>query len=89
MPLVKFPEHDEIVFKWFLQLQARGFRLSGKHIQVQAEKFAIMLKIPEEKHPVFSNGWLDCFKLWCGIRDFKFFGKAGSVSKEAVATVLM
>jgi hypothetical protein len=37
---------------------------------------------------VFSQGWLEKFKNWHGIKSFRHFGKSGALDMEVVGVVL-
>ena len=83
---VKYPMTESALIDWFKGHQER-VNLSGDLVCGAAENILNRL-YPDHDVFKFSNGWLEAFKKWHGIRSYRRFGESGSVNMETIESNL-
>ena len=78
------PEVTEMMDLWVLKAMVNNLLLTGEVLQQKWAKFADLVGIPHDEHLNLSDGWLACFKVRNGLKQFKHHEEAGSAD---VATV--
>lgn len=84
--IAQFPQSEEALLVWMLQLQCESIRvpISGPWIQEKAKSIAHELKILEEDKPNFAVGCPIKFQHQCNVQSFKLIGEAGSADEGAI-----
>ena len=79
---VQFPQLEEAMHIWVVQMEQRGAPLMSEVLLEQAKTFGAQLQVPENFS--YSNGWLDKFKKCMGLKAVQKHGEAGSAPMESV-----
>jgi len=76
------PEITQMMDQWVSEMMSNNILLTGKVLHQKWTRFADLAGIPEDDRLTLSDGWLTRFKTWCGLKEVKRHGKAGSVSPD-------
>ena len=74
-------DHDEAVYKWFIQQRSVGVITRGNEIKHAASTFAEKMNIANFKA---SDGWLYRFRKRHGLQDTKLSGESASAPTEEI-----
>lgn len=86
--ILKSPELDNVLAEWIIQRQENRVILTWNLVQAKARDFANQLKLPEDKRPSFSDGWLEKFLDRHGLRTVVMSGESGSADVSAIEAAL-
>ena len=65
---------------WVSKAMGDGVLLTGEVLRQKWNCFADLVRVPQDERLHLSNGWLDCFKHWNGLKDIKRHGEAVSAN---------
>ena len=81
---MEHPEVNEMLELWVAKAMSDEVQLSRKILRQKWTHFADLVGVPDDKRLALSDGWLESFKRWCGLKSFKQHGEAGSASPKEV-----
>jgi len=84
---VQYPQMELALKRWFLEQQDK-VNLNGDMLRAKAARFLQELH-PDAPKMAFSQGWLEKFKDWHGIKSFCRFGESGALDMEIVGAALL
>jgi hypothetical protein len=84
---VQYPQMELVLKRWFLEQQDK-VNLNGDMLHAKAARFLQELH-PDALEMAFSQGWLEKFKDWHGIKSFRCFGESSALDMEAVGAALL
>ena len=78
------PEIMEMLDLWVSQAMKNEIIMTGEVLHQKWIAFATIAGIPEDDRLKLSDGWLEKFKAWNGLKEFKRHGDAASSNPETV-----
>ena len=69
---------------WVSKAMAHGIILTREILYQKWRVFADLVGVPENERLHLSNGWLDRYKTWNGLKEFKRHGKVASAALETI-----
>ena len=81
---MEHPEVNEMLKLWVAKAMENSINLSGEILRQKWNQFADLAGVLKDERLNLSKGWLTLFKAWCGLRNFRHHGEAGSAAPADV-----
>ena len=81
---MQHPEITEMMDLWVAKAMEDHILLTGKVLHQKWTWFMDLAGIPPEDCLALSDGWLACLKAQYCIKQYKWYGQAGSIDQESV-----
>ena len=78
------PEVMEMLDFWVFKAMGDNILLTGKVLHQKWKQFTDLVGIPDDECLKLSEGWLQKFKLWNGLKEMKQHREAASAASEIV-----
>ncbi len=78
------PEITEMLELWVTKAMESNLQVTGEVLRQEWIRFADMAGVPEDGRLKLSEGWLGCFKMRTGLKQYKRHGEAASASADMV-----